>query len=153
MRPDALALHSNRLLVQNYLLQQPPDVLLGMARAFRVLASACAGRHFTDWPARTFNGPLRIGLISNDLHNHPVGYFPEGLLRHADPSRVVFVAFPCHREEDDPTARIKPYCKSWTSLDGLGDEAAARLIHASGVQLLLDLSGHTAGNRLPVFAW
>ena len=153
IRPDDLALHSNRLLVQNYLLQQPPDVLLDLARAFGVLASARAGRRFTDWPAQASGGPLRIGLVSNDLHNHPVGYFLEGLLRHADPGRVVFLAFPCHREEDDLTARIKPYCKSWTSLDGLGDEAAARLIHASGVQLLLDLSGHTAGNRLPVFAW
>ena len=124
-----------------------------MARDFGALASARVGRRFTDWPVPPPSGPLRIGLVSNDLHNHPVGYFLEGLLRHADPGRVVFLAFPCHGEEDELKARIKPYCSSWTLLDGLDDEAAARLIHASGVQLLLDLSGHTAGNRLPVFAW
>ena len=36
---------------------------------------------------------------------------------------------------------------------GLNDEAAARLIHGDGVHVLIDLSGHTAFNRLPVFAW
>ncbi len=153
LRPNDLALHSNRLLVQNYLLQQPADVLLGMARAFGALASARAGRRFTDWHRHVSDGPVRVGLVSNDLHDHPVGYFLEGLLRHADPARVTFLAFPCHGEQDGLTARIKPHLESWHPLVGLNDEAAARLIHASGVQVLLDLSGHTAGNRLPVFAW
>ena len=157
LRPNDLALHSNRLLLQNYLLRQPADVLLGMARAFGALASARAGRRTewrrTDWRRNVADGPIRVGLVSNDLHGHPVGYFLEGLLRHADPARVTFLAFPCHGEQDDLTARIRPHLESWNPLVGLDDEAAARLIHASGVQVLLDLSGHTAGNRLPVFAW
>ena len=47
----------------------------------------------------------------------------------------------------------KPYFSAWRQLNHLNDEAAARLIHADGVHVLLDLSGHTAHNRLPVFAW
>jgi predicted O-linked N-acetylglucosamine transferase (SPINDLY family) len=55
--------------------------------------------------------------------------------------------------EDDLTARIKPRFAQWRRIDGLDDEAAARLIFADSPDVLLDLSGHTAHNRLGVFAW
>jgi protein O-GlcNAc transferase len=51
------------------------------------------------------------------------------------------------------TSRIKPYFESWRPIHALTDEAAAQMIHEAGVQVLLDLSGHTGNNRLPVFAW
>ena len=47
----------------------------------------------------------------------------------------------------------KPYFAAWKPLLGLNDQAAAQLIHTDGVQVLIDLAGHTALNRLPVFAW
>jgi predicted O-linked N-acetylglucosamine transferase (SPINDLY family) len=96
---------------------------------------------------------LRVGLVSGDLRNHPVGYFLESMLAQIDSSRIELIAYATDYKVDELTARIKPYFSSWKSLVGLSDEAAARLIHADGVHLLLDLSGHTAKNRLPVFAW
>ncbi len=96
---------------------------------------------------------LRVGLVSGDLRKHSVGYFLEGLLAHIDPARIELIAYPTHHKEDELTARIQPYFSAWKPLVGLSDEAAARLIHADGVHVLIDLSGHTAHNRLPVFAW
>ena len=84
---------------------------------------------------------------------HSVGYFLEGLLAHIDPARIELIAYPTHPKEDELSARIKPFFSAWKPLVGLSDEAAARLIHADGVHVLIDLSGHTAHNRLPVFAW
>ena len=153
LRPDYIEACSNRLFAQNYLVNQPPEALREAAEQFGVLASSRVGRAFTHWDQPPSAPPLRVGLVSGDLCNHPVGYFLEALLRAIDPAHVEFVVFSSHYVEDDLTARIKPFIRTWQQIHALNDEAAAHLIHASGVQVLLDLSGHTARNRLPVFAW
>jgi protein O-GlcNAc transferase len=109
----------------------------------RFSARQCAAR-----PER-----LRIGLVSGDLRNHPVGHFLEGLLANIDPARLELIAYPTQHKEDEFTARIRPYFSAWKPLFCKSEEAAARLIHADGVHVLLDLSGHTGYNRLSVFAW
>src|SRR5208282_1480188 len=50
-------------------------------------------------------------------------------------------------------ARIKSHFAAWNSIADLSDEAAAARIHRDGIHILIDLAGHTAHNRLPVFAW
>jgi predicted O-linked N-acetylglucosamine transferase (SPINDLY family) len=92
-------------------------------------------------------------MVSGDMNNHPVGHFLEGLLAQLDHTRIELIAYPASFKADRLTARIKPLFAAWKPLLGLSDEAAARLIHADGVHILLDLSGHTNYNRLPVFAW
>ena len=96
---------------------------------------------------------LRVGLVSGDFRNHPGGYFLENLLKNIDTGQVELFAYPINLMEDDLTARIRPRFAAWKPLAGLNDETAARLIHADGMHLLLDLSGHTRSNRLPIFAW
>lgn len=96
--------------------------------------------------------PLRIGLVSADLREHPVGHFIEGILSKLDPSRVELHAYPTLPRQDEMTERLKPMFASWTPLPGLSDEQAARRIREDRMDILVDLSGHTAGNRLPVFA-
>ena len=108
---------------------------------------------FADWSCVEKPQRLRIGLVSGDLRNHPVGYFIESLLTQLNPSSVELFAYPTHFIEDELTARIKPHFASWTPLFNKSDQKAARLIHNDGVHILIDLSGHTDHNRLPVFAW
>jgi protein O-GlcNAc transferase len=153
VRPDDLATYSNRIFTQNYLPGQPVQPLREMARHFGRIASARALRPFTSWHDASPAQPLRVGLVSADLGNHPVGFFLEGLLGAMDPGVVSLVAFPSQSAEDELTRRIKPRFKDWKPIHALDDEAAAQLIHAQGVQVLLDLSGHTSGNRLSMFSW
>jgi predicted O-linked N-acetylglucosamine transferase (SPINDLY family) len=91
--------------------------------------------------------------VSGDLRVHSVGHFLEGLLSHIDAARIELIAYPTQPKEDELTARIRPLFSGWKPLYGKCDEDAARLIHADGVHVLIDISGHTALNRLPVFAW
>ena len=152
IKPDLTMAHSNLLFALNYTVHTP-EYCLEEARQFgRTVAKKVAAR-FSAWQCVARSGPLRVGLVSGDLRNHPVGFFLEGLLAHIDPARIELVAYPTLREQDGLTARIRPYFSAWKPLFGLSDEAAARLIHADGVHVLLDLSGHTVHNRLPVFAW
>lgn len=71
--PDNLALRSNRLLIENYLVDRAPDIMNRLALEFGAIASSRAGRPFDRWLPQPDLGPIRIGLVSGDLHHHPVG--------------------------------------------------------------------------------
>ena len=81
-----------------------------------------------------------------------MGHFLEGLVSHIDSDRIELIAYPTHHKEDELTARIRPNFSAWRPLAGKSDEAAAKLIHADGVHILIDISGHSGYNRLPVFS-
>ena len=81
------------------------------------------------------------------------GYFLESFLGEVDRRHVALIAYPTINKTDDLTERIRPYFSKWQPLVGLSDEEAAKRIHEDGVHILIDLAGHTAGNRLPVFAY
>ena len=96
---------------------------------------------------------LKVGFVSGDFKHHPVGYFIEGLLAHLDPARIEPYAYVTRDYRDPLTERIRPRFAAWRSLAGLTDAQAAEMIRRDGIDILIDLAGHTAYNRLPVFAW
>ena len=152
LRPDYFTAFSNALFTLNYLVSDTPHAARAQASRYGALVSSRATPH-TGWRPREPGRPLRVGLVSSDLRNHPVGYFLEASLAAIDPARLTLLAFPSQKTEDDLTARLRPRFAAWTPITGLADAAAARLIHTLGVDILIDLSGHTAHNRLPLFAW
>lgn len=153
LKPDLDIAHNNLLFVMNYSPDYTPSFCLEKAKEFgRMVSSKVKGR-FTSWRCASKPTRLRVGIVSGDLRNHPVGYFLENILARLDTSRLELVAYPTHTKEDALTARIKPNFAAWKPLVYLQDEAAARMIHGDGVNVLIDLSGHSRYNRLPVFAW
>lgn len=123
------------------------------AREYGRRVGSAAKRRFSTWQNTAPEKTLRMGIVSGDLRKHPVGYFLDGILAQIDHSRIELVAYPTHVSEDQLTSRIRKCFSEWKPLVGLSDEAAATQIHSDGIDVLLDLSGHTAHNRLPVFAW
>lgn len=95
---------------------------------------------------------LRVGIISPDLRNHPVGHFLEGVLGELNHERVCLVGVPTQNLEDDLTGRIRPFFKEWRAISGLSDQDAVSVVRELGLHIVLDLSGHTGGNRLSLFA-
>ena len=153
LKPGAAETHSNLLFNLNYIANRPPSSLLAEARRYGEMIASKVGQRYSSWTCIRQPERLRVGLVSGDLINHPVGFFLESVLAQIDQSRIELIAYSTNFKEDDLTDRIKPYFSAWKSLVGLSDESAAKLIHSDGIHLLLDLSGHTAKNRLPVFAW
>jgi protein O-GlcNAc transferase len=129
-----------------------PQSCLEEARNYGRIVAGKAER-FSAWQCAAPPDRLRVGLVSGDLCDHPVAYFLENLLVQLDHDRIELIAYPTRHKQDDLTARIRRHFSAWKPLTGLSDEAAARLIHADGVHVLIDMSGHTGYNRLPVFAW
>lgn len=95
---------------------------------------------------------LRIGYVSPDFRRHAVSFFVEALLRGHDRSRVEVYCYSAAAEPDAVTERLRGLCDHWRDIARLGDERASQMIHADEIDILVDLAGHTAGNRLPLFA-
>lgn len=96
---------------------------------------------------------LRVGFVSADLRNHAVTNFIEPVLTHlSNYSQLSLHAYSSHAIEDAVTQRIRAHFAHWHSVMGLSDAALAEKIRAAGIDILIDLSGHTAKNRLLTFA-
>ena len=153
LNPDFVEAHSKLLMCLNYIPNLPISHYLAEARNYGNRAANRASLRFSNWTCSFKPERLCVGLVSGDFYNHPVGYFLENMLANIDQTRIALVAYPTLKKEDELTARIRSCCVEWKSLVGKSDEEAAKLIHEDGVHVLLDLSGHTSHNRLPVFAW
>lgn len=148
---DATLIHS-WLLAEQY----HPDVTLAHLSTIHGEAERLIGlpRRDRQWPARASRGnePLRVGYVSGDFHRHPVGFFAAAVIPNHDPARVTAFCYQNHIQEDDVTRQIRSGSTQWRNIARLGDEAAARQIQVDGIDVLVDLSGHTGYNRLPLFA-
>lgn len=153
INPGNLRIHSNLLFAMSSHLACSPQDYLTEARHFGELAASKAGAVNVQAAQGPADRPLRVGLVSGDLKNHPVGFFLEAILTQLDPSRIELVAYATHPREDDLTQRIKPLFAHWRMIAALDDRSAADLIAQDRVDILVDLAGHTAENRLPLFAW
>jgi predicted O-linked N-acetylglucosamine transferase (SPINDLY family) len=96
--------------------------------------------------------PLRLGFVSPYLASHPVGYFLVQLLEHLDRSQFTVIVYQDSTRADAMTARLKACAHEWHTVKGLTDEALAQRIRDDRIDILFDLEGHNAGNRLLTFA-
>ena len=159
LRPAYLAAYNNMLWAMLFLPGQSSGEYLAEAQNFGEKAFAAA-IPFTAWHgnqraamAQLERPHLRVGLVSGDLRVHAVGFLLEGVLPKLHSVNLELIAYSMNPAEDGLTERLKAHFSDWTSIVGLSDEEAARKIHADGIDVLIDLAGHTAHNRLPVFAW
>lgn len=130
--------------------QVSPQDILAEARAFetRLPPVVLQPRR----PTSTSAGKLRIGWVSADLRRHPVGLFVIPMWAHFDASKCEHFVYDNAILPDALSEQAKSQVSAWHSIAGLGDEVVASLIQQDAIDILIDLSGHTAGNRLPLFA-
>jgi predicted O-linked N-acetylglucosamine transferase (SPINDLY family) len=98
------------------------------------------------------NRRLRIGYVSSDLGVHPVGYFLVPVLPNHDRGQVEVFAYSDRAAEDDMTRELRAGCDHWRAVNGIADGALVAKIRSDRIDILVDLSGHTANNRLLAFA-
>lgn len=96
--------------------------------------------------------PLRVGYLSADLRRHPVAFFLEPLLAHHDPARVHVTCYANVAHPDRVTARLQSLVPGWRDVRGMDDATLAAAIRADGIDVLVDLGGHTGDGRLAALA-
>ncbi len=95
---------------------------------------------------------LKVGLMSADFCYHPVAIFLLGWLSKINVSNIQFYAYAQIRKRDSYTKKFQSMCQ-WYEMNGKSDLEIAKHIHQDGINILIDLTGHTAGNRLGVMAF
>ena len=143
--PRDAELRSRLLLALNYV-ERPASEVLAAHRAYAATVAAVpAPPARAKDPAR----PLRIGVLSGDLRTHSVGFFAEPIFAHApaDVAITVFSTTP-PRDGDAMAARFRARAAQWVECAFLDDAALDQAIRDAGIDVLLELSGHTAGSRL-----
>ena len=142
--------HSNLLYCLQYDPAMTPGTLLVEHRAFDAYLSAAASRSHGN--SRDRDRRLKIGYVSPDLHQHPVGFLLMPVLATHDHASFAVHCYYGHRGEDGITGALKRCADVWRSTIGIGDDAMADMVRSDGIDILVDLAGHTGNNRLPVFA-
>lgn len=95
---------------------------------------------------------LKIGYVSADFRRHSVAYFIEPILACHNKCEFEVYAYSTGSTRDDFTKRFEKLVNHWIAVGAMNDAALAERIRADGIDILVDLSGHSAGNRLLVFA-
>jgi protein O-GlcNAc transferase len=114
----------------------------------RGLATSAAG-HAND---RSPDRRLRIGYLSSDFRRHSVAFFVEPLVAAHNRQEVEVTCYSNVIRPDAVTERFRGMVDHWREIRGLPDEQVAELIRRDGIDILVDLAGHTGGSRLMVFA-
>ena len=135
------------------------DPLLQLASAYRYVKRASwDGPHDEKNDRRhaeiNLNGRRpRIGYISSDLRDHAIGYLMAELFELHDKGAVEIFAYYCGPKSNSAlTNRIKAAVEHWVDIRDLSDDEAARRIAADGIDILVDVNGHTCDSRTGVFA-
>jgi len=151
LRPTYYEAHNNLLLAQHYAPQISKQEMVDAAKRFAQSLPArppLAPFANTREPERK----LRIGFVSPDLRTHPVGFFLDGFMAAYDRANFEIFCYSNGGREDALTKRLRDHSAGWRNIVGLSDRDAAAAIRSDRIDILVDLAGHTAKNRLPLFA-
>ena len=153
IQPDFPFCYSNLLLTMNYNPRHDMQTIhsehMHFAKQYAMPLAASITSHRND---RTAHRRLRVGYVSPDFRQHSVAYFIEPVLRvhnHRDFEIFCYVDVP---NSDDTTLRIQGLPDHWRSIYGKSDEEVAAMIRSDKIDILADLAGHTARNRMLLFA-
>jgi len=158
--PDAMAAYERAWRLVPDEPEKGSNLLLALCGLDGETPDAIAARHF-QWggsaaPAAPAHRPdaqgrLRVGYLSGDFRRHSVAYFLEPILTHHDKSAVEVFCYANQTHGDAVTERLRAHADHWRGVAGMNDAELAAQIRADGVDILVDLAGHTRGNRLGVF--
>ena len=153
LSPGFTMAHSNLLFCLNYHPDLSAEAIFDEYRRWNALHAAPLAPAAP--PAFEFGDAdrrLRVGYVSPDFRHHAVSFFIEPMLAAHDPAAVEVFCYAEVLQPDAVTARFQARADHWRSTVGMGDAALTDLIRADRIDVLVDLAGHTANNRLLSFA-
>ena len=152
IKPDYPKAYSNLLFNLIYKTDFDLNYYLSEAKKFRLNCKTIKKLKFT-YKYETNPKKLRVGFVSADFGNHPGGYFTLGLLRELRKKNFELVAYPTIERQDELSRHFKPLFSKWSLIKKKDDENVVKQIINDGIHILIDLQGHSAKNRLPIFIY
>ncbi len=97
-------------------------------------------------------GRLRVGLLSGNFRRHPVGFLALPILEALDQTKISILTYANQTVSDEVTARFRTLSDHWKTVAHLNDQTLLDMIRDDRLDVLLEMSGHAVGHRLPVLA-
>ena len=151
LAPRRTDLQSRELFLLNHVEGVSAEEIWQRHRAFgaQLEAQVPARAH---GPSNADKPRLRLGFVSGELRTHPVALFLLPLLERLDRGRFSVTCYSSTPIKDAISQRLQGLCEGWVDALGWTDAELAARIEADGIDLLVDLDGHTSQTRVAVFA-
>lgn len=146
--PSSVIPYSNLLTTLHYHPEYDSDKIGEMCRKWDALYTP---KNVPDRPEpaqRRADKCIRIGMVSDGFRGHPVGRMITGALEAIDKNQLEFYLYSTNDAEDGLTARLKRVASQWMPVKHLSDEGFAQKVREDNIDVLIDLAGHNAGNRM-----
>lgn len=153
LKPDFAIAHSNELFCLNYRTDLSAEEIFAAYQRWDAMhAKPLAPKAPVYRGSKDPNRRLKIGYASADFRYHAVSFFIEPFLAAHDPRAVEVTCYAEVANPDDVTERFRRHSHRWRSTVGMSDADLAAQIMEDEIDVLVDLAGHTSGNRLLTFA-
>ncbi len=141
----------NRLFTLHYPFEKHPEEISEEHRNWG-MTFFNQSAHATFLNDRTLGRRLRIGYVSPDFRMNAVSFFIQPILAAHNPENVEVFCYANVEKPDIVTGQLQKHPVIWRDIYGIGDQTAFDLIRGDRIDILVELAGHGANNRLPLFA-
>jgi len=151
IKPDYAKAYSNLLFNLNYKVKFDYNEYLLIAKKFRINCEKLEKKINIKYIYEKKPKKLNIGFLSADFGNHPGGFFTLSTLRELKKKNLNLIAYSVNDRRDEFSHHFKPLFNKWHLVDKMSNEEIIEKILKDGVHILIDVQGHSAKNRLPIF--
>ena len=134
-----------------YLETADPKFCLSQAKEFRSSLKPINDDLLIKYQFNTKPKKIKIGFVSGDFRQHPVGFFLLDTLKHLKNENLELIAYSNSQIKDSINIGLKSHFTNWREIENQSNMDVINTIREDGIHILIDLSGHSDKNRLPIF--
>ncbi|MBF0357117.1 MAG: tetratricopeptide repeat protein [Magnetococcales bacterium] len=154
IQPDFTIAHSNLLfIISYYTLYSAPETLKQHQQWDEIHGRAGKSNRFSHSPIKQNKQLLKIGYVSGDFRRHPVSNFMAAIIKNHHRNKTRVYCYSNVIKPDSITSEFQASADVWCNTLKLSDQQVAQQIYDDGIDILVDLTGHTKGSRLKVFTY
>ena len=151
LKSDFSSAYSNIFFTLLYMKENDHEFFLSLAKKFRSSLKTIDKSLLLKYQFENKPKKLRIGFISGDFWEHPVGYILLGTLKNLKNKNLELIGYSNFSKKDNFSNKLKSHFDIWHEIENKKDFEVINHVRNDKINILFDLSGHSAKNRLPVF--
>jgi len=151
LKPDLSLAYNNIFFTLMYMEKDNHNFFLSLTKKFRSSIKNIDKNLLIKYQFENKPKKLRIGFVSGDFWSHPVGYLLLDTLKNLKNKNLELVAYSNFSKKDDVSIKLKSYFNYWHEIEDKKDIEVINQIRKDKINILFDLAGHSAKNRLTVF--
>ena len=153
IKPDYRKAYSNLLFNLNYEINLDTKIYLEEAKKFGLNCRSKNYKMVSEYKYQKEPNKLKLGFVTSDFGNHPGGYFSLSTLRELKKKNFELIAYSNYDRKDEYVHNFWPLFEKWHSIEKKKDKEVVEQILEDGIHILIEMQGHSAANRIPVFMY